>query len=95
MNHEIDSFGAQLRAIRLGSNLTQIEVWLLTEEIAKREGSKDFAVGNCRLSLIENGHALPGPAKLLALGVIYGLTREQLTKLWAAIKRHRETQQGG
>lgn len=84
------SFGEQLRAIRFALNLTQIDVWLLSEEIAKREGSADFVVGNSRLSSIENGHALPGPAKLLALGEIYGLTREQLTKLWATIKLHRE-----
>lgn len=88
-------FGDQLRAIRLAFNLTQIDVWLLSDEIAKREGRADFIIRNSQLSSIENGHALPGPAKLLALGEIYGLTLEQLVKLWATTNLHREPQQTG
>lgn len=93
MTSQIDSFGEQLRAIRLALKLTQIDVWLLSDDIAKREGTEDFIVSNTRLSAIEQGHALPGPAKLLALAEIYGLTREQLVKLWATINRGKEGQE--
>lgn len=80
------SFGELLRSIRSSRNLFQVDVELLSREIAPREACPNFIVSNCRLSAIENGHALPGPGKLLALAEIYGLTSKQLTKLWSTIK---------
>ena len=79
------TFGQRLRLIRIGLGLKQLDVEALSWDIAEREGSSNFCVSNSRLSMIENDHALPGPAKILALGEIYGLNLEQLIKLWAAI----------
>ena len=84
-DESLSSFGGRLREIRLELDLKQLDVKALSWDIAEREGSSSFCISNSRLSAIEHGHALPGPAKLLALGEIYGLTLEQLIKLWATI----------
>jgi len=81
------SLGRGLRKVRLVLDLTQTDVELLSREIADREGCPDFVVRNFQLSSIEHGHSLPGPGKLMAPAEIYGLTREQLMKLWATIRR--------
>jgi transcriptional regulator with XRE-family HTH domain len=88
-------FGERLRLVRLALGLKQLDVEDLSWGIAKREGSYTFRVSNSRLSAIEHGHAFPGPAKLLALGEIYGLTLEQLIKLWASIAPQPRFKSGG
>src|SRR6476646_5652617 len=79
--------GELLRAIRQQHGLKQLDVEGLSREIAGREQSADFVVTNWRLSAIENGRALPGPAKLLALAQIYGLDVQGLVKLWATKRK--------
>jgi len=95
MSSEVASFGELLRAIRLGHNLYQRDIEDLTRQIAEREDSPDFIVRNFQLSSIEHGHSLPKPGKLLALAEIYGLSREQLTKLWAATRPRGVSQEPG
>jgi len=93
--NEMITFGEQLRAIRLGFNLTQLDVEDLSREIADRDGCQDFIVRNAQLSSIEHGRSLPGPAKLLTLAAIYGLTVNQLMTLWAAIKPRGDSREAG
>jgi transcriptional regulator with XRE-family HTH domain len=88
----ISSFGEHLRCIRFDRNLSQLDVGDLSRQIADREGSPDFIIRNSQLSAIEHDRALPGPAKLLTLAEIYGLSREQLVKLWAMTNRHQQLQ---
>jgi transcriptional regulator with XRE-family HTH domain len=83
MNAARDRLGVRLRQIRDAHELQQVDVEVISRRIADREGCPDFVVSNSRLSAIEHDRALPGPGKLLTLGEIYGLSREQLMKLWA------------
>jgi transcriptional regulator with XRE-family HTH domain len=77
------AFGRRLREVRLAHELTQVDVEFLSREIADRQGNPDFIIRNSQLSAIEHDRTLPGPGKLLALADIYGLTVDQLMKLWA------------
>ena len=86
LNAPHERLGHQLRQIRVAHELKQVDVEFLTREIAEREDNPDFVVSNSRLSAIEHGHVRPGTGKLLALGEIYNLTREDLMKLWSTIK---------
>ena len=74
-------FGAQLREIRLQRYLTQDEVEHLTLRLSRREKCPGFVVTKSRLSRIENGWSMPGPAKLLGLAKIYHLSVRDLVRL--------------
>ena|SRR5712692_3111051 len=76
-------FGAQLREIRLQHGLTQAKVQQLAGRLSKRQKCPDFAITKSRLSRIENGWSVPGPAKLLSLAKIYHLSIKQMVRLWS------------
>ena len=77
------SFGALLREIRLQLHLTQAEVEHHARRLSKRWKYPDFALSKSRLSRIENGWSIPGPAKLLSLAKIYHLSVRDLVRLWS------------
>jgi transcriptional regulator with XRE-family HTH domain len=77
------TFGAQLCEIRQQLGLTQANVERLTRQLSNRQHCPSFALTKSRLSRIENGWSLPGPAKLLSLARIYHLSVKQMVRLWS------------
>ncbi len=76
-------FGERLREIRLQHHLTQGKVERLTRRLSRRQKCPDFVLNKSRLSRIENGWSVPGPAKLLSLAKIYHLSVRDLVRLWS------------
>jgi len=73
--------GERLRELRLERALTQAEVEQLAQRLSRRQKCPEFALTESRLSRIENGWSVPGPAKLLSLAKIYHLSVRDLVRL--------------
>ena len=74
--------GQNLKKIRLGLGLSLADIEYASRGITEREGNRDFIIYKSRLSQIEHG-SQPGPAKVLVLAEIYGLTTKEMMQLWS------------
>ena len=76
------SIAQRLRRARLERGMSLQGVEDASRAITERQGNRDFLLYKARLSQIEHG-SQPGPAKVLALAEIYGLTTKEMMQLWS------------
>jgi transcriptional regulator with XRE-family HTH domain len=74
--------GEPLRRLRLQLGLTTREIALRTRQLATELGNEDYTVSHARLVQIENGDSVPSIHKLFALSVVYGVSIEEILRIY-------------
>jgi transcriptional regulator with XRE-family HTH domain len=75
-------YGEQLRQIRVQLDLTTRAVAVRTQQLAGEMGVKDYAISHPRLVQIETEDSVPSVHKLFALSVVYGVSLDELLRIY-------------
>jgi transcriptional regulator with XRE-family HTH domain len=74
--------GERLRRLRLQLGLTTREIAIRTKQLANELGNEDYTISHARLVQIENADSVPSIYKLFALSVVYGVSIDEMLRIY-------------